>query len=126
MCSSTPFSFEAFVVVFFGAIFPSVVRIFSLNGAFWCEFSTRLVRLAETGDILYSLANMKAITVGSMRPKAAGSGERTSVGVRSGSVRLGIIRNRGIAEISCPLFTALTFAHSTFIPSTFIALTFTI
>ena len=27
---------------------------------------------------------MKAITVGSMRPKAAGSGERTSVGVRSG------------------------------------------
>ena len=36
------------------------------------------------------LANMKAIAVGSMRPKAAGSGERTSVGVRSGSVRLGI------------------------------------
>ena len=33
---------------------------------------------------------MKAIAVGSMRPKAAGSGERTSVGVRSGSVRLGI------------------------------------
>ena len=34
---------------------------------------------------------MKAIAVGSMRPKAAGSGERTSVGVRSGSVRLGIL-----------------------------------
>ena len=33
-----------------------------------------------------------------MRPKAAGSGERISVGVR-----LGIIGNRGIAEISCPL-----------------------
>ena len=33
---------------------------------------------------------MKAIAVGSMRPKAAGSGERTSVGVRSGLVRLGI------------------------------------
>ena len=33
---------------------------------------------------------MKAIAVGSMRPKAAGSGEQTSVGVRSGSVRLGI------------------------------------
>ena len=46
---------------------------------------------------------MKAIAVGSMRPKAAGSGERTSVGVRSGSVRLGIIGNRGIAEISCSL-----------------------
>ena len=35
---------------------------------------------------------MKAIAVGSMRaagrwPKAAGSGERNSVGVRSGSVR---------------------------------------
>ena len=43
---------------------------------------------------------MKAIAVGSMRPKAAGSGERTSVVVRSGSVRLGIIGNRGIAEIS--------------------------
>ena len=52
---------------------------------------------------------MKAIAVGSMRPKAAGSGERTSLGVRSGSVRLEIIRNRGIAEISCPIFTALTF-----------------
>ena len=35
---------------------------------------------------------MKAIAVGSMQPKAAGSGERTSVGVRSGSVRLGICR----------------------------------
>ena len=35
-------------------------------------------------------ANMKTIAVGLMRPKAAGSGERTSVGVRSGSVRLGI------------------------------------
>ena len=46
---------------------------------------------------------MKAIAVGSMRPKAADSGKRTSVGVRSGSVRLSIIRNRGIAEISCPL-----------------------
>ena len=46
---------------------------------------------------------MKAIGVGSMRPKAASSGERTSVGVRSGSLRLGIIRNREIAEISCPL-----------------------
>ena len=33
---------------------------------------------------------MKTIAVGLMRPKAAGSGERTSVGVRSGSVRLGI------------------------------------
>ena len=32
---------------------------------------------------------MKAIAIGSMRPKAAGSGERNSVGVRSGSVRLG-------------------------------------
>ena len=32
---------------------------------------------------------MKAIAVGLMRPKAAGSGERISVGVRSGSVRLG-------------------------------------
>ena len=30
---------------------------------------------------------MKAIAVGSMRPKAAGSRERNSVGVRSGSVR---------------------------------------
>ena len=48
-------------------------------------------------------ANMKASAVGSMRPKAAGTGERTSVGVRSGSVRLPIIRNRRIAEISCPL-----------------------
>ena len=38
-----------------------------------------------------------AIAVGSMRPKAAGSGERTSVGVRSGSVRIGYV-----AEISCP------------------------
>ena len=33
---------------------------------------------------------MNAIAVGSMRPKAASSGERTSVGVRPGSVRLGI------------------------------------
>ena len=33
---------------------------------------------------------MKTIAVGLMRPKAAGSGERTSIGVRSGSVRLGI------------------------------------
>ena len=32
---------------------------------------------------------MKAVAVGSMRPKAAGSGERNFVGVRSGSVRLG-------------------------------------
>ena len=48
-------------------------------------------------------ANMKAIAVGSMRPKAADSGERISVGVSSGSVRLGIIGNRGIADISCPL-----------------------
>ena len=32
---------------------------------------------------------MKAISVGLMRPKAAGSGERNSVGVRLGSVRLG-------------------------------------
>ena len=46
---------------------------------------------------------MKAIAVGSMRPKAADSGERTSVGVRSGSVRLGIIGKRGIADISCSL-----------------------
>ena len=46
---------------------------------------------------------MKVIAVGSMRPKASGSGERISVGVRSGSVRLGIIGNRGIAEISCSL-----------------------
>ena len=35
---------------------------------------------------------MKAIAVGSMRPKAADSGERTSVGVRLGSVRIGICR----------------------------------
>ena len=34
-------------------------------------------------------SEMKAIAVGLMRLKAAGSGERTSVGVRSGSVRLG-------------------------------------
>ena len=33
---------------------------------------------------------MNSIAVGSMRPKAAGSVGRTSVGVRSGSVRLGI------------------------------------
>ena len=46
---------------------------------------------------------MKAIAVGPMRPKAAGSGERTFVGVRSDSVGLGIIGNRVIAEISCPL-----------------------
>ena len=46
---------------------------------------------------------MKPIAVGSMRPKASDSGERTSVGVRSGSVRLGIIGNRGIADISYPL-----------------------
>ena len=31
---------------------------------------------------------MKAIAVGLIRPKATGSGERISVGVRSGSVRL--------------------------------------
>ena len=31
---------------------------------------------------------MKAITVGSMQLKAAGSGKQTFVGVRSGSVRL--------------------------------------
>ena len=31
-------------------------------------------------------ANMKTIAVGSMRPKAACSGKRTSVGVMSGSV----------------------------------------
>ena len=31
------------------------------------------------------------------------NGEQTSVGVRSGSVMLGIIGNRGIADISCPL-----------------------
>ena len=43
-------------------------------------------------------ANMKAIAVDSMRPKAAGSGERNSVGVRSGSVR------DNFAEMSCPLF----------------------
>ena len=41
---------------------------------------------------------MKAIAVGSMRPKAAGSGERTSVGVRSGSVRLGIYMATTSAE----------------------------
>ena len=35
---------------------------------------------------------MKAIAVGSMRLKATGSGEQTSVGVRSGSVRMGICR----------------------------------
>ena len=36
---------------------------------------------------------MKAIAVGSMRPKAAGCGDQpTSVGVRSGSVRIGIYR----------------------------------
>ena len=49
---------------------------------------------------------MKAIAVGSMRPKAAGSGERTSVGVRSSWVRLAEnnrkLRNRA-ANISCPL-----------------------
>ena len=32
---------------------------------------------------------MKTIAVGSMRQKSAGSGERTSVGVRSGLVQLG-------------------------------------
>ena len=32
---------------------------------------------------------MKAIAIGSVRPKAAGSGERNYVRVRSGSVRLG-------------------------------------
>ena len=38
---------------------------------------------------------MKAIAVGPMRPKAAGSGERNSVGVRSGSVRLQISSDFG-------------------------------
>ena len=42
---------------------------------------------------------MKAIAVGSMRPKAAGSGERTSVVVRSGSVRLGTCHGNQ----NCPL-----------------------
>ena len=48
---------------------------------------------------------MKAIAVGSMRPKAAGSVERISVGVMSGLVRLGIIGNRGIADHSAAAFT---------------------
>ena len=43
---------------------------------------------------------MKAIAVGSMRPKAAGSGERTSVGVRSGSVRLGLRNMSRKSELS--------------------------
>ena len=42
---------------------------------------------------------MKAIAVGSMRPKAAGSGERTSVVVRSGSVRLGICRGNQLSFV---------------------------
>ena len=42
-------------VMFFCAIFPSVVQIFPLIGAFLCEFSTGLVHLAKTGDIFYSL-----------------------------------------------------------------------
>ena len=44
---------------------------------------------------------MKAIAVGSMRPKAAGSGEPNSVGVRSGSVGLSL---DNFAEMSRPLF----------------------
>ena len=35
---------------------------------------------------------MKAIAVGSVRPKAEGGGEQTSVGVRSGSVLIGMCR----------------------------------
>ena len=35
-------------------------------------------------------ANLKAFAVGSMQPKAAGSGERTSVGVMSGTLRFQI------------------------------------
>ena len=55
MCDSS--SVSVIVMVLFGAIFPSVVQIFCLIGAFWCEFSTGLVRLTETetGNILYSL-----------------------------------------------------------------------
>ena len=51
------FSFEVFLDGFFGTIFSSVVQIFCLTLAFRCKFSTGLVCLAETCDILYSLAN---------------------------------------------------------------------
>ena len=42
---------------------------------------------------------MKAIAVGSMRPKAAGGGEQTSVGVRSGSVMTGISVGRTVVSV---------------------------
>ena len=47
---------------------------------------------------------MKAIAVGSMRPKAAGSGKRNSVGVRSGSVRLGICRGNLLLFVNTPKY----------------------
>ena len=46
---------------------------------------------------------MTAIAVGPMRPKAAGSGERTSVGARSGSVRLGKMAAKSAEYISLAL-----------------------
>ena len=43
-----------------------------------------------------------------MRPKAAGSGKRTSVGVRSGSVRLGICRGNQLSFVKTPPAHAIT------------------
>ena len=43
---------------------------------------------------------MKAIAVGAMRPKAAGSGERNSVGIRSGLVRLGLCRGNLLSFVN--------------------------
>ena len=45
---------------------------------------------------------MKAIAVGSMRPKAAGSGEQTSVGIRSGSVMIGMCRGNKLSFVKTP------------------------
>ena len=49
------------MVVFFGAIFPSVVQIFCIIGSFWCKFSMGPVRLAKTSDIHYSLKQMQQV-----------------------------------------------------------------
>ena len=61
-------------MVFFGAIFPSVV-IFCLIGAFWCKFSAGPVHLAGTDDIIYSLALghiLDYLEAGEENPRAVG------------------------------------------------------
>ena len=65
MWGPTPYSFEAllwwFSLVprwceFFAFFLPGILTwLVRIIGAFWCKFSTGPMRLAKTGDILYSL-----------------------------------------------------------------------